>query len=116
MERKNSISNTLAIIPKTFENIDRRNRPEREPEFNSRRIYLDSTIYTIVLDNNGNYSEIINHTNNEELDEKYIKEIATNIINNHESNLYIGNLYTSKYAYEFTPNNTLIIMDNYSSK
>ena len=117
-ERKNTISDMLTRIPKTFENLDRRNRPNNfEPSRNipdndSRRIYLDFTIYTIILDDYGNYKELINNTNDDELEEKYIKEIANNIINNHAKDLYIGNLYTSKYAYVFTPNNTLIIMDN----
>ena len=118
MERKNSITEILTRIPKTFENLDRRNKPgnfdpsRNIPDNDSRRIYLDFTIYTIILDNNGNYKELINNTNNDELEEKYVKEIANNIINNHNEDFYIGNLYTSKYAYVFTPNNTLIIMDN----
>ena len=118
MEKKNSISEILTRIPKTFENLDRRNRPGNfEPsrsiqDNDSRRIYLDFTIYTVILDNNGNYKELINNTNNDELEEKNIKEIANNIINNHKEDLYIGSLYTSKYAYVFTTNNTLIIMDN----
>ena len=118
IERKNSISEILTRIPKTFENLNRRNIPDDfNPSRNnldndSRRIYLDFTIYTIILDNNGNYKELINNTNNDELEEKYIKEIANNIISNHNGILYIGSLYTTKYAYAFTPNNTLIIMDN----
>ena len=104
MERKNSISEILTRIPKTFENLDKRNRPgefvpsRSTPDYDSRRIYLDFTIYTIILDDNGNYKELINNTNNDELEEKYIKEIANNIINNHSKDLYIGNLYESKYA------------------
>ena len=118
MERKSSISEILTRIPKTFENLDIRNRPGNfDPARNvldndSRRIYLDFTIYTIILDNNGNYKDLINNTNDDELEERNIKEIANNIINNHNEDLYIGNLYTSKYSYVFTPNNTLIIMDN----
>ena len=118
IERKKTISEILTRIPKTFENLDRKNRPDNLdssrniPDNDSRRIYLDFTIYTVILDNNGNYKELINNTNNDELEEKYIKDIANNIINNHTENFHIGNLYTSKYAYVFTPNNTLIIMDN----
>ena len=118
MDRKNSISDILTRISNTFENLDRRNRPDEfvpsknTAEYDSRRIYLDFTIYTIILDNNGNYIELINNTNNDELEETEIKKIANNIINNHDKSFYIGNLYTSKYAYIFTPNNTLIIMDN----
>ena len=107
-ERKKTVSDMLTRIPNTFENMDRRNRPgnldlsRNIPDNDSRRIYLDFTIYTIILDN----------TNNDELEENNIKKIANNIINSHKSDLYIGNLYTSKYSYVFTHNNTLIIMDN----
>lgn len=134
VERRNSISEVLTRIPRTFENLNRMDRPEEfnpikdmaednsknipegekrtMPEEDSRRIYLDFTIYTIILDENGNYKELINNTNNDELEEKNLKEIATNIINEHKEKLHIGNLYTDKYSYNFTPNNTLIIMDN----
>lgn len=118
IERKNTITDILTRIPMTSENLDGRNKPNdfnpstSMPNQDSRRIYLDFTIYTIILDNNGNYLELINHTNNNELEEKYIKETANNIINNHEEKFYIGNLYTNKYSYIFTQSNTLIIMDN----
>ena len=110
IERRNSISDMLTKIPRTFNNNvekeDKKldfNPSRRAPSEDPRRIYLDFTIYTIVLDDNGN---------DDEVDEEYIKKIANEIIKNHEDKLYIGNLYTSKYAYVFTPNNTLIIMDN----
>ena len=117
MERKNSISDMLTKIPRTFENI---NKKENDgfvpsiinPEQDQKRIYLDFNIYTIVLDNEGKYKEIINHTYEENIDEDTIKNIAMSIIDNHTVNVYIGNLYTNKYSYVFTPNNTLIIMDN----
>ena len=118
MEKKDTISGILTRIPRTFENIDGRNKledfvPSRGNSNNdSRRIYLDFTIYTIILDSDGNYWGMINNTSNDELEESTIKEIANGIIANHNENLYIGNLYTNKYAYAFTSNNTLIIMDN----
>ena len=120
MERKNSISDMLTKIPRAVDGFDERNK-KNEPGFvpsrrnigeDSRRIYLDFTIYTIVLDEDGKFKQIINNTNNDELDEENIKEVANNIIENHKDNFYIGNLYTSKYAYIFTSNNTLVIMDN----
>ena len=118
IEKRNTISEILTRIPKTFENLNRRNRPDdfdpsiNDREDDSRRIYLDFTIYTIILDNDGNYKELINNTNDDELEENDIKEIANNIINNHDAKLHIGNLYTNKYSYTYTSNNTLIIMDN----
>ena len=120
MERKNTISDMLTKIPRTIENSEKKEEKKdsdfiptmRTPDQDPRRIYLDFTIYTIVLDEEGNYKEVINHTNNDELDEETIEKIANNIIHNHKSDFYVGNLYTSKYAYTFTKGNTLIIMDN----
>ena len=116
IEKKNFVSNTLTRIPRNFENDNRRDDKNPPPknilEEESKRIYLDSTIYTIVLDDNGDYVGIINHTNNDDYDEDKIKEIANDIISEHKSDFHIGNLYTNKYSYSFVSNNTLIIMDN----
>lgn len=119
IERKNSIEDMLQKMPRTFVDYEKMEKddfnytPERKmPNQDSRRIYLDFTIYTIILDDDGNYEELINNTNNDEINEKKIKKIANEIIKNHENNLYIGNLYTTRYAYSFTMENTLIIMDN----
>ncbi|MBE6157349.1 MAG: HAMP domain-containing histidine kinase [Firmicutes bacterium] len=112
IERRNSISERLTKIPRTFEDISRHipSRPEQNDD--SRRIFLDSKIYTVLLDDNGNYEGVINHTNNDNFNEEYVKSIANKIINNHKEKFYIGNLYTDKYSYSFTSYNTLIIIDN----
>ena len=117
-ERKNNISDMLTKIPRTFEAKDKdKKNPDFIPNIKSfkdepRKIFLDFTIYTIILDENGNYKELINNTNNDELNEDNIKEVANDIIKNHTDKVYIGNLYTNKYSYVFTNENTLIIMDN----
>ena len=83
-----------------------------ENEFNDkRRIFLNYTVYTVILDNNGKYLDIINHTENE-IDENNVKSIAEKIIDNHSSDRNIGNLYFEKYSYAFTKNGTLMIVDN----
>ena len=118
MEQKNTISDILTRIPKTFDNLYNRKSlndfiPSRNnSENDSRRIYLDFTIYTVIFDNDGNYYGVINHTSNDKVEEENIKKIADNIIENHKESFYIGNLFTSKYAYVFTSDNTLVIMDN----
>ena len=118
IERKNTISDMLTKIPLSSLGLDRRNDNEEQtfvkriPNQDSRKIYLDFTIYTILLDENGNYEGLVNHTNNDSLNEENIKVIANDIIKNHKDNIYIGNLYINKYSYSFTPINTLIIMDN----
>ena len=115
IERKNKVSDILRNmsrsldIPKEIKQPPNMDIPDDE---NIKKIYLDFTIYTVILDDNGNYKEVINHTEDETFDEEKIKSIAENIINNHKSNFFIGNLYTDKYAYAYTGNNALIIMDN----
>ncbi len=110
MDKKNSIS---GILNKFSRNIELKLLPGKiEISREVRKVYLDFNIYTIVLDNSGEYIGIINHTNDENYDEDYVKKIAFDIIRNHKKNFYVGNLYVDRYAYFFTPDNMLIIMDN----
>lgn len=120
-ERKKTVMNILRNSNRNLDNGEKNNKNENKPDFvpnevkskdDIKRIYLDFDIYTIILDKNGKYKETINHTNDEDFDEDFIKKIANNIIENHTENFYIGNLYTNKYSYVFTPNNSLVIMDN----
>ena len=110
VDRKDTIYNVLTTMSRAFD--ERRYTSIVVPNNDSRRIYLDFTIYTIFLDNNGEYLGLINNTNNDEIDEDNIKSLAMDIVKNHEDNYYIGNLYFNKYAYIFSQNNVLIIMDN----
>ena len=54
IEKKNSISNILTRIPKTFETLDQKYRPDFSPNRkvpdDERRVYLDFTVYTIILE------------------------------------------------------------------
>ena len=111
IEKQRSVSDMLIKVPRIYERFSNFSS-DFIPREDLRGIYLDSTIYTVILDSNGNYKELINHTFDDEVDDVKIKKIATNIINNHKDEIYVGNLYTNKYAYMFTPNNTLVIMDN----
>ena len=111
VDRKDTISGVLTTMSRAFD--ERRGIPSIvAPNNDSRRIYLDFTIYTVFLNNNGEYIGLINNTNNDEIDEESIKSIAIDIVKNHEDDYYVGNLYFNRYAYAFSQNNTLIIMDN----
>ena len=117
MEKKNSITGILLGSSKKLDVFDKNKTgekvPNREiPNKDIKRIYLDFNVYTIILDDYGNYQETINHTNDDNFDETYIKNIASDIIATHNDKIYIGNLYLDKYSYTFTPDNTLIILDN----
>ena len=96
------------------ENPGPQNKPDEE---NPQQIFMDSTIYTVLLDENKNIKEVINHTT-ENISDDEIKSIAENIIKNRKNEtLKIGNLYFANYSYAFNMNNTsLIIIDNENVK
>ena len=69
---------------------------------------MDYEVYTILLNNN----EIISHGNRSNFD---IKKISDNIINSSNKTIYIGNLYTSSYSYNYK-NDILIVINNNNIK
>ena len=104
IEKKNSITDILIRINNTIN--------EEDYNSDSRSIFLDSKIYTIVFDNNGNNQTIINNSYDDSFNKRKIAIIAKRMINNHSNKIYIGNLYTNRYSYVFPTNNILVIMDN----
>lgn len=121
--RKNNIESILERLAISLKDINNHNIPPNDnfdPNKDNQidtedknKIFLDFTVYTILLDENGEYKETINHTE-DEIDEEKIKLLAENIIKKHSKDIYIGNLYLEKYSYSFSKDNTLIIMDNTS--
>ena len=124
-EQKKSINNSLnvsmtkkdrKVIPPT--KIDDTSEPvddvtHNNEDMRNRNIkFMDSVIYTILLDDNNNILEVINHSNNETSSEK-ISSIAKKILSNKNiKDRYIGNLYLSDYSYAYSKGDTLIILDN----
>ena len=88
-----------------------------KPDEENAQIFMDSTIYTVLLDENLSVKDVINHTTDNISDEE-IKEIAENIIKSRNNeNLKIGNLYFTNYSYAFNMKNTsLVIIDNTKNK
>ena len=62
LEEKNNISNNLKMTQET-EKKDPPLMLDKEPKENIK--FLDQTIYTVLLDENNNIKEVINHSNNE---------------------------------------------------
>lgn len=124
-EQKKSINNSLnvsmtkkdrKVIPPT--KIDDASEPVDDVTHNNEYMrnrnikFMDSVIYTILLDDNNNILEVINHSNNETSSEK-ISSIAKKILSNKNiKDRYIGNLYLSDYSYAYSKGDTLIILDN----
>lgn len=104
-------------------NKEPENMHEKEPipkdstNKNEAKVFIDATIYTVMLDSNMKITDVINHTISSITDED-IEKIAENILNNKEiKESYIGNLYTNKYSYSFNKNHTaLVIIDNANYK
>lgn len=98
--QRNNIKNILYRNPK--DNI------RLKADNDQQKIFLNYTIYTVLLDNNGNYLGIISHTSNNTIDNKIIK-LTDKIITKREDN--ISNLIFDNYSYMFD-NNRITIIDN----
>ncbi len=102
---------------KEKDNIDNKEMPDKEMneekiKDENQKIFMDSIIYTVQYDSNGNIVNIISHTENGSIDEE-VENTAKNLISsNDNSKMVIGNLYFEKYSYTFKDFNQLIISDN----
>ena len=116
LREKNNITDNLnRMIPtnrnsiKPPENSLEHNKMPPSTEAKEKR-FMDVKLYTVILDDNNNIYEIVNHTNEDNTPTE-ITEEATKIIKKSNKNSYIGNLYVSKYAYNYKKSNHLVIMD-----
>lgn len=109
--RENGPNNENVPPKKSDENLSQTKNNENP------QIFMDSTVYTILLDENLKIKDVINHTT-EEISNDQIKEIAENILKNKgEENIKIGNLYIDNYSYSLSNDNTsLVIIDNTNTK
>lgn len=74
--------------------------------------FMDSVIYTVLLDDNDNILDVINHSNNGVSNEK-ISELSIKILKDKKiKTRYIGCLYLSDYSYSYLKGDTLVIFDN----
>lgn len=113
IEQKNSVVNSLNI----FTDNEGKHRNKMNGLYQFRPIddnirFMDSTVYTILMDEDNNIKEIINHSNSEvHFDE--IALLASKILNKRNiKDKYIGCLYFSNYSYVYSQGNYLIILDN----
>lgn len=116
LEQKNSINNSLNV---SLNKRDRKIPPAKIKERNdidnveNRNIkFMDSVIYTVLLDDNDNILDAINHSNNGVSNEK-ISELSIKILKDKKiKTRYIGCLYLSNYSYSYLKGDTLVIFDN----
>ena len=116
LEQKKSINNSLNVsLNKRDRKIPPAKIKERNDIYNveNRNIkFMDSVIYTVLLDDNDNILDVINHSNNGVSNEK-ISELSIKILKYKKiKTRYIGCLYLSDYSYSYLKGDTLVIFDN----
>lgn len=123
IDKKKSVENTINMatnnekntkdetffkeeLPKEIKEKDKTNRLLDENDK-----FLDSTVYTILLDESDNIKDIINHSNNV-VDDEQITSVAKDILSlKNIKKEYIGSLFFSKYAYAYFEGSSIIIVD-----
>lgn len=117
-EKENIEKNLAKMLQPSKVNLINNNELENKRETDlledilDSKIFMDSSIYTIIYDNNNLIIEIITHSENGVIDNE-IKEYAKELLKNNKTVTYkIGNLYFDNYSYAFKNNNQLVIIDN----
>lgn len=122
IEQKNSIGNSLNVA--TNNDREKGDKPPEKPLDNKEPMYnpanedikfMDSTIYTILLDENNNIKDVINHSN-DGAGTTDITKLAQNILKGDIQERHIGCLYFEDYSYVYLENNSLTILDNTNIK
>lgn len=83
IQKYSTIKNTLNINHK--ENVEPKETNEVPKEDPQNIKFVDTIMYTALLDEKDNIKDIINHSNNQITNEQ-IKKIATNILKNKKEN------------------------------
>jgi len=84
-------------------------KPEKADDFGKVK-FLDSTVYTVVLNTDNSVDSIISHTNTD-ADEDTITALSNSIVNSGCSEK-IGNLLFNRYSYKFVDGSYITIVDN----
>lgn len=124
LEQKSTINNSLNVALEVNQNNkpkednlkkeppEKPNQSENIKNIDKDTRFMDATIYTILIDENNNIKEIINHSNNS-IDTSQITNIAKNILSKNKiKDRYIGLLYVAKYSYAYRSTDYLVILDN----
>ena len=76
--------------------------------------FMDETVYTVLLDSDDQITKIINHSDNDVSDEE-IEQIAVTMISQ-SAQKEIGNLYFADYSYSYKQCNSIVVVDNSTTK
>lgn len=84
-------------------------KPERVDDFGKIK-FLDSTVYTVVLNTDNSVDSIISHSN-KDADESEIAAVSESIINSGYTEK-VGNLLFTRYSFKFVDGSYITIVDN----
>ena len=122
IELKSNVKNSLNMATNKNEEIIPDMKPDMKPDediemnkdsnIDKNIKFMDSTIYTVLINDDNSIKEVINHSNNNISDTK-INSIAKNILDKDNiKELYIGNLCFNNYSYKYVSGDSLTILDN----
>lgn len=110
VDQKKSISNQLEMASNHEKKQPKEDTLTHPMDENIK--FIDSIVYTVLLDDDNQIKDIINHSNNE-LSDDDIKKIANNILKNKNiEKEHINNLYINTYSYLYYEQDCLVIIDN----
>lgn len=111
LEQKKSVQNSLELASNSEKKeIPREDNKNPIPP-NENIKFVDSTIYTVLLDEENSIKDVINHSS-DELSNEEIKAIANKILKQDPVTEYIGNLYWTSYSYHYHEGESLVIIKN----
>ena len=103
----NNLNRMINDIPDKKLKDDKDNFKDNIESYENRK-FMDLNVYTVLLDDNYNIKDIINH--GDIINLNAIRKKATDIIKSNKK-VYIGNLYLTKYSYKYE-DSSIIIIDN----
>lgn len=103
------VKNNLIRINDLIKESKRRIPIEDKNRELDNKFIMDYDVYTILLDKNNSIIDIINHSDNTNIN---ITTVAETILTNNKDNIIkINNLYTKGYSYNLLNNNYLVIIN-----
>ena len=113
IENKNNIINSMNVMLDNNQKINNKDDVPPPKDNDTKNIMvLDSVIYTVLIDEQNNIKEIIDHSNmgnsNKNI-EKYALKVLSKV---EKDETHANNLYFSDYSYIYSQDNALIIFDN----
>lgn len=78
--------------------------------------FMDSVIYTVLLDENDGIKDVINHSSSSSSEDEILVAAEKILADETPAVLHIGNLYTEDYSYAYAKGSSLTISDNSRAK